>query len=106
MTSPRLQEATDQALAGCPRHIEVDLDQVTFCDCSALNVLLGARASFLESQASTHLGTAPFTVVRAHPPVTRLFDLPEARRGRVMRHQTIIHAGPTRAALENVELAG
>ncbi|MFD3842630.1 STAS domain-containing protein [Streptomyces sp. NPDC058642] len=42
VTSPRLQEATDQALAGCPRHIEVDLDQVTFCDCSALNVLLGA----------------------------------------------------------------
>jgi hypothetical protein len=61
----------------CPTRslIEVDFDQVTFCDCSGLNVLLGARVTFLESRASTRLETVPPTVVRAHEPVTRLFHL-------------------------------
>ncbi|MER6373313.1 MULTISPECIES: STAS domain-containing protein [Streptomyces] len=76
-TSPQLQEAADQALADRPHRIEVDFDQVTFCDFSGLNVLLGARATFLGSRASTCVET-PFTVVRAHAPVTRLFQLTEA----------------------------
>jgi anti-anti-sigma factor len=70
-TSPRLRQAAEEALARCPRCVEIDLGLVTFCDCSGLNVLLGARAS-------AHLEAIPFTVVKAHAPVTRLFHLAEA----------------------------
>ncbi len=70
-TSPQLQKAADEALADCPRGVEIDLGSVTFCDCSGLNVLLGARAR-------AHLEAIPFTVVEARAPVARLFQLAEA----------------------------
>ena len=70
-TSPLLRRAADEALARCPRCMEIDLGSVTFCDCSGLNVLLGARAS-------ARLEAIPFTVVKARAPVTRLFQLAEA----------------------------
>ncbi|WP_442812664.1 STAS domain-containing protein [Streptomyces sp. NBC_01343] len=45
MTSPILQAALEEAMAGCPHHVEVDFTHVTFCDCAGLTALLRARAA-------------------------------------------------------------
>ncbi|MFF3726907.1 STAS domain-containing protein [Streptomyces erythrochromogenes] len=68
-TSPVLHLTLLEALAGHPRHLEVDFTHVTFCDCSGLSILLRARAAAQAAGSS-------FTLVHVDAPsVIRLLDL-------------------------------
>ncbi|MFD7856194.1 STAS domain-containing protein [Streptomyces microflavus] len=42
-TAPQLQDAVDAAQHGPDRPLHLDMTDVSFCDCSGLNVLLRAR---------------------------------------------------------------
>jgi anti-anti-sigma factor len=44
-TAPRLQAKLDDLLDGGYHELDVDLDEVSFCDVAGLNVLLRARAA-------------------------------------------------------------
>jgi anti-anti-sigma factor len=46
-TAPRLQGELDTLLESGHRELDVDLDEVSFCDVAGLNVLLHARAAAL-----------------------------------------------------------
>lgn len=68
-TVPRLRHALDTALTRRTRAIDVDFGAVPFCDCSGVNVLLGAwhRA---------RAGGVPLRVTGAEAPaVVRLFQV-------------------------------
>lgn len=68
-TAPLLAEALQEALSDGVTRIEADLSGVSFCDCSGLNVLLGAAR-----HARTHGRTLRVAGVRS-PQVRRLFEL-------------------------------
>ncbi|MBQ0855667.1 STAS domain-containing protein (plasmid) [Streptomyces sp. BH-SS-21] len=69
LSSFQLAGALTSALTGDVQWIKVDLQQVEFCDCSGLNVLLGARERALEAGAGFRV-TEPVSAV-----VARLFDM-------------------------------
>lgn len=71
-TSPEVFHVMASALSAYRRGLEVDLSQVTFCDCSGLNALLRARLLALKS-------ARPFRVTAASPPVERLLSLTGTR---------------------------
>lgn len=99
-----LREALMAAVAACPRQgvVALDLSDVTFCDCSGLNVLLQAcqRAG---------CGRCSLSLVTPSRPVRRLLDLTETaalfevrhdgRRGRAVDLRVRRRRGPTRGAL-------
>jgi anti-anti-sigma factor len=63
-----LQRALREALARSARGLDLDLSGVAFCDCSALNILMGLRQRALADGKTV--------VVRATSPASeRLFDL-------------------------------
>ncbi|MEU4875755.1 STAS domain-containing protein [Streptomyces sp. NPDC021608] len=64
----RLERALHDALAAAVDGIDLALDGVVFCDCSALNVLLGMRESGLRQGKTV-------AVRSASPAVARLLDL-------------------------------
>lgn len=65
---PELYAALDRSATG----VDLDLDEVRFCDCAGLNVLLGLRREALDQGKSV--------TVRAYSPtVGRLLDLTGAR---------------------------
>ncbi|MFG2576438.1 STAS domain-containing protein [Streptomyces sp. NPDC048481] len=64
----RLDRALHEALAVAADGIDLELDAVAFCDCSALNVLLGAREDGLREGKTVAVRTVS-------PPVARLLDL-------------------------------
>ncbi|MCQ9178409.1 anti-sigma factor antagonist [Streptomyces sp. IBSBF 2953] len=64
----QLERALRGALGAAVGGIDLELDDVAFCDCSALNVLLGARESGLEEGKTVAVHTVS-------PAVARLLDL-------------------------------
>ncbi|WP_329416121.1 STAS domain-containing protein [Streptomyces sp. NBC_00704] len=67
-TTGRLERALHGALGAAADGIDLELDAVAFCDCSALNVLLGAREDGLREGKTVAVRTVS-------PPVARLLDL-------------------------------
>ncbi|MET9322823.1 STAS domain-containing protein [Streptomyces sp. NPDC003038] len=71
-TSAEAFQVMASALSAYRRGLEVDLSQVTFCDCSGLNALLRARLLALK-------GARSFRITDASPPVERLLTLTGTR---------------------------
>ncbi|WNM32197.1 ANTAR domain-containing protein [Streptomyces sp. Li-HN-5-11] len=63
-----LQRALREALARSTRGLDLDLSGVAFCDCSALNILIGLRRRALADGKTV-------TVRATSPVIERLFDL-------------------------------
>lgn len=68
----RLERALGRALGAAPSGVDLDLGGVAFCDCSALNVLLGLRERGLREGKTIRVRTAG-------PAVDRLLDLTGTR---------------------------
>ncbi|MEU5636851.1 STAS domain-containing protein [Streptomyces rishiriensis] len=64
----QLERALHGALGAAVGGIDLELEDVAFCDCSALNVLLGARERGLEEGKTVAVHTVS-------PAVARLLDL-------------------------------
>ncbi|MER6788029.1 anti-sigma factor antagonist [Streptomyces sp. NPDC000658] len=91
-TNQRLERALRGALAAADDGIDVDLGGVAFCDCSALNVLLGAREHGLREGKTVAVRTAS-------PAVARLLDLTGVGALFDSCGATADAAGPTAAAV-------
>ncbi|MGW2615722.1 anti-sigma factor antagonist [Streptomyces sp. NPDC001500] len=91
-TNRRLEQALRGALAAADDGIDVDLGGVAFCDCSALNVLLGAREHGLREGKTVAVRTAS-------PAVARLLDLTGVGALFDSRGITADTPGPTAAAV-------
>ncbi|MFZ3471458.1 STAS domain-containing protein [Streptomyces sp. 2.9] len=68
-TGPRLRDALDAVIASGAHRIEVDLRNLTFCDCFGLSILLAARLDALR------VGCAFGIVGPLAQTVRRLFQL-------------------------------
>ncbi|MGW7319911.1 STAS domain-containing protein [Streptomyces sp. NPDC054854] len=82
-TSPALHLALREALAGRPRHLDVDFTRVTFCDCTGLNTLLRARITARQPGTTFSLVHADARIVIRLLVLTEtgtLFGLADPRR--------------------------
>ncbi|MFG3281260.1 STAS domain-containing protein [Streptomyces sp. NPDC048111] len=70
-TAPQLYDALTAALCQAAGGVDLDLDAVSFCDCSGLNVLLRARYDALDQGKTLVLRSAD-------PGVARLLGLARA----------------------------
>ncbi|MEU9015036.1 STAS domain-containing protein [Streptomyces sp. NPDC048479] len=77
VASPHLGDALHAAVTDGVHRLDVDLSQVTFCDCSGLNVLLAARCRCGEAGVAFGVsGPVSPAVLRLFRATETLADLP------------------------------